>query len=189
MSYKGFGPFTLTGGNFKEPFSFDTLTSNNNTLFMERSLASAFTPNAGRNTAFAVGTHGENSTLAGGVFGGNINVSVPKGGTAAIDPRHLRSDPDIGRGPPFRRVWQLSLAGPARAPCLVRHDAGKPPVLDLARRHRHDRRCGRDRPPRVRTRLGKWPIPHAGRIYREPGRARGESRMSPSRAGTYREPG
>jgi phosphate-selective porin OprO/OprP len=84
MSYKGFGPFTLTGGNFKEPFSFDALTSNNNTLFMERSLASAFTPSAGHMTGFAVGTHGENWTLASGVFGGNINVSVPKGGTAGI---------------------------------------------------------------------------------------------------------
>ncbi|KQV70152.1 porin [Rhizobium sp. Root1220] len=76
-SYKGFSPFTITVGNFKEPFSLDELTSNNDIMFMERSLASAFASGpAGRNTGAAVGTHGENWTLAGGVFGGNINESV-----------------------------------------------------------------------------------------------------------------
>jgi phosphate-selective porin OprO and OprP len=80
VSYKGFGAMTLTGGNFREPFSMDRLTSNNDTMFMERSLASAFTP--GRFTGFAVGTHGENWTVSAGVFGGNVNSGVDQGGTA-----------------------------------------------------------------------------------------------------------
>jgi phosphate-selective porin OprO/OprP len=84
LSYKGFGDFTFTGGNFKEPISLDVLTSNNDIMFMERSLASALAPpNAGRSTGFAIGTHGENWTLAAGIFGGNINSTVEHGGTAA----------------------------------------------------------------------------------------------------------
>jgi phosphate-selective porin OprO/OprP len=79
FSYKG-GAFTVTGGNFKEPFSFEQLMSNNDIMFMERSLADTFTP--ARNTGFAVGTHGENWTLSGGVFGGNINSTVDRGGLA-----------------------------------------------------------------------------------------------------------
>jgi phosphate-selective porin OprO/OprP len=82
LGYKGFGPFTLTGGNFKEPFGLEVLTSNNDIMFMERSLASAFAPKAGRSTGFAIGTHGENWTLAAGMFGGNINSTVEHGGTA-----------------------------------------------------------------------------------------------------------
>jgi phosphate-selective porin OprO/OprP len=54
--------------------------SNNDILFMERSLPDTFTP--ARNTGFAIGTHGENWTLSGGVFGGNINSSVEYGGIA-----------------------------------------------------------------------------------------------------------
>ena len=79
LSYKGFGAFTLTGGNFREPFSMDRLISNNDIMFMERSLANnAFTP--GRFTGFAIGTHGENWTLSAGVFGGNINSGVDREG-------------------------------------------------------------------------------------------------------------
>jgi phosphate-selective porin OprO/OprP len=81
LSYKGFGAFTLTGGNFKEPFSLDWLTSNNDIMFMERSLANTFVP--GRNTGFAIGTHGQNWTVSAGVFGGNINSTVDHGGIAA----------------------------------------------------------------------------------------------------------
>jgi phosphate-selective porin OprO/OprP len=83
VSYKGFGAVTLTGGNFKEPFSLDVLTSNNDIMFMERSLANvAFIPRAGRDTGFAIGTHGENWTLSGGIFGGNINDTIRHGGLA-----------------------------------------------------------------------------------------------------------
>ena len=83
LSYKGFAPFTVTGGNFREPFMLDELTSNNDTMFMERSLVDAFAhESAGRNTGVAVGTHGQNWTLSGGVFGGNINESVGGQGIA-----------------------------------------------------------------------------------------------------------
>ena len=83
LSYKGFGAFTLTGGNFKEPFSLDWLTSNNDTMFMERSLAQAFvTP--GRSMGFAIGTHGENWTVSAGLFGGNINQTVERGGISGM---------------------------------------------------------------------------------------------------------
>ncbi|WP_132958555.1 porin [Rhizobium sp. BK251] len=76
-TYKGFSAFTITLGNFKEPFSLDVLTANNDIMFMERSLPTAFASGpAGRNTGAAIGTHGDNWTLAGGVFGGNINHSV-----------------------------------------------------------------------------------------------------------------
>jgi phosphate-selective porin OprO/OprP len=80
VSYKGFGPFTVTAGNFKEPFSLDRMTSNNDTMFMERSLANAFVP--GRDTGLAVGAHGERWTLSGGVFGGNVNSMVARSGIA-----------------------------------------------------------------------------------------------------------
>lgn len=77
-SYKGFSPFTITVGNFKEPFSLDVLTSNNDNMFMERALpADAFAPGpSGRNTGAAIGMHGQNWTLAAGIFGGNINDTV-----------------------------------------------------------------------------------------------------------------
>ncbi|WP_375459295.1 OprO/OprP family phosphate-selective porin [uncultured Enterovirga sp.] len=80
VSYKGFSPFILTGGNFKEPFSLEQLQSNNDTTFMERSLADTFTPS--RNTGFAVAGRGEWWSLSAGVFGGNINSTVDKGGIA-----------------------------------------------------------------------------------------------------------
>ena len=80
VSYKGFSPLILTGGNFKEPFSLEQLQSNNDTTFMERSLADTFTPS--RNTGFAVAGRGEWWTLSLGAFGGNINSTVDKGGLA-----------------------------------------------------------------------------------------------------------
>jgi len=85
LSYKGMGLITFTGGNFKEPFSLEQLTSNNDTTFMERSLADAFAP--ARNTGFAIGAHGDRWTASAGVFGGNINRSVGNGslaGTARV---------------------------------------------------------------------------------------------------------
>ena len=80
LSYKAMGLLTITAGNVKEPFSFEQLMSNNDITFMERSLADTFAP--GRNTGFTVGLHGDRWTLAGGVFGGNINSNVGSGSLA-----------------------------------------------------------------------------------------------------------
>ena len=79
--YKGISSWTITAGNFKEPFSLEQLISNNDTTFMERSLADTFAP--GRSAGFAVGTHGKSWTLAAGAYGGNItNADVGRGGIA-----------------------------------------------------------------------------------------------------------
>jgi phosphate-selective porin OprO and OprP len=56
------------------------MISNNDITFMERSLADAFAPE--RSTGLAFGAHGERWTLSGGVFGGNINETVDRGGLA-----------------------------------------------------------------------------------------------------------
>lgn len=80
FSYKGVPSFVFTGGNFKEPFSLEQLISSNDTTFMERSLADTFAP--AHSTGFAIGTHGEKWTLSAGVFGGNLNETVAKGGLA-----------------------------------------------------------------------------------------------------------
>ncbi len=80
LSYRGFQPVILTIGNFKEPFSLDQLTSNNNTLFVERSLLDAFAP--ARDFGAALGTHGDRWTLVGGVYGGNANLGVADDGIA-----------------------------------------------------------------------------------------------------------
>lgn len=81
VSYKGIDPLTFTVGNMKEPFTLDLLTSNNDTTFMERSLASAFDPGpAGYNTGAAVGAHGENWTLSAGIYGGNLNDTFTQDG-------------------------------------------------------------------------------------------------------------
>ncbi|WP_156376161.1 porin [Methylobacterium sp. Leaf117] len=80
-AYTGFENTLLTVGNMKEPFSLDQLTSDNNTLFTERSLADAFAP--ARNFGFAVGRHGEDWTVVASVFGGNANTGVTREGVAA----------------------------------------------------------------------------------------------------------
>jgi phosphate-selective porin OprO/OprP len=81
VAFTALDPVIVSAGNMKEPFSLDQLTSSNNTLFVERSLADAFAPS--RNTGFAVGGAWENWTLTAGIFGGNINSGVRHEGTAA----------------------------------------------------------------------------------------------------------
>ena len=111
VSYKGptvpgLPSLVLTGGNFKEPFSLEQMTSNNDITFMERSLADAFAPE--RNTGFAVGAHGKRWTLAAGVFGGNINETVDRGGLAGTARATLAPVLDEGR------VLHLGVAGSLR---------------------------------------------------------------------------
>jgi phosphate-selective porin OprO/OprP len=110
-SYKGVKvpglPFlVLTGGNFKEPFSLEQMTSNNDITFMERSLADAFAPE--RNTGLAIGAHGERWSLSGGVFGGNINETVDRGGLAGTARATFAPILDEGR------VLHLGVAGSYR---------------------------------------------------------------------------
>ena len=111
VSYKGLKApglpsLLLTGGNFKEPFSLEQMASNNDITFMERSLADAFAPE--RNTGFALGAHGERWTLSGGVFGGNVNETVDRGGLAGT----VRATfaPILNEG----RVLHLGVAGSYR---------------------------------------------------------------------------
>lgn len=80
VAYRGFAPLLVTLGNFKEPFSLQQLVSNNDTTFIERGLPDALVP--ARNFGLALAGHAKRWTLAGGVFGGNINTSVERGGLA-----------------------------------------------------------------------------------------------------------
>jgi phosphate-selective porin OprO/OprP len=81
ISYKGFDPFHVVVGNFKEPFSLNQLESNNTTLFTERSLLDTFSPQ--RDFGFGVGAHGERWTLMAGVFGGTpVATGIGDYGTA-----------------------------------------------------------------------------------------------------------
>jgi phosphate-selective porin OprO/OprP len=80
IAYHGFDPFIFTVGQFKEPFSLNQLTNDNNLLFTERALSDTFAP--ARNFGFAIGTHGDAWTFAAGVFGGNANLGIDDAGIA-----------------------------------------------------------------------------------------------------------
>jgi phosphate-selective porin OprO/OprP len=80
VAYRGFKPFVLTVGNFKEPFSLNQLISDNNTLFTERSIADVFAP--GRSFGISLSANGEAWTAAAGVFGGNANRGIEDNGVA-----------------------------------------------------------------------------------------------------------
>ncbi|MFE1601652.1 OprO/OprP family phosphate-selective porin [Methylobacterium sp. ID0610] len=80
IGYHGIKGLVVSLGNFKEPFSLQQLISDNNTTFVERALPDSLVP--ARNTGFAVAGYGDRWTLAGGVFGGNINTGVELGGIA-----------------------------------------------------------------------------------------------------------
>ena len=108
VSYHGIGSnFIYTLGNFKEPFSLNQLMSNNNLLFTERSLADAFVP--ARNFGGAVGANGERWTVTAGVFGGNINTGIDRGGTAGT--ARATYAPILAE----REVLHLGIAGSVRA--------------------------------------------------------------------------
>jgi phosphate-selective porin OprO/OprP len=102
------GPFLLTVGNFKEPFSFERLQSDNNITFLERSLVNDLAPS--RNVGAALGAHGERWTAAVGVYGGNINDEVGREGTSVtgrVTYAPLLEDEG-------RRVFHVGLSGSHR---------------------------------------------------------------------------
>ena len=105
VGYSGFRSSVVTVGNFKEPFSFEQLQSNNDITFTERSLANALVP--GRRVGAALGAHGGRWTAALGVFGGNVNDGVGADGIAVSGRVTYAPVLDQRRG----QVLHLGLAG------------------------------------------------------------------------------
>ncbi len=66
IRYSGFYKTYLTAGQIQEPFSLEEVTSSNNLVFMERSLANAFSP--GFNVGFSMQRWGNNWGLTAGSF-------------------------------------------------------------------------------------------------------------------------
>jgi len=83
LSYTGFRPVLITVGNFKEPFSFEQVTSDSAVTFLERSLVDVFAPS--RHIGLAAQTSGANWSLTGGVFGERPEDDVPSEGDEGYD--------------------------------------------------------------------------------------------------------
>lgn len=104
VQYRGLKDTRITVGHQVTPFSLDDIVGSNDLTMAERSLASALSP--GILTGAAVKTGGRNWTLAGGVFGNELNDQ---------DRRNIDGVSVIGRGTwaPVnrkRRVLHLGLA-------------------------------------------------------------------------------
>ncbi len=88
VSYSGLKPVKLTAGQFKEPFSLETLTSGRYTTFIERASLAAFAPS--RNIGFAASTNGDNWSATLGTFRGNSsNAATDDEGTAITARAHF----------------------------------------------------------------------------------------------------
>lgn len=83
VRYTGLRPVTVTVGNFKEPFSFEQITSDSAVTFLERSLIDVFAPS--RHIGAAVQTAGANWSLSGGVFGERPEDDVASEGNEGFD--------------------------------------------------------------------------------------------------------
>lgn len=83
VSYTGLRPVTVTVGNFKEPFSFEQVTSDSAVTFLERSLIDVFAPS--RHIGVGVQTSGANWSLAGGLFGERPEDDVANEGDEGVD--------------------------------------------------------------------------------------------------------
>lgn len=83
ISYTGFKPIVLTVGNFKEPFSFEQVSSDSAVTFLERSLIDVFAPS--RHIGLGVQTSGASWGLAGGVFGERPEEDVDNEGDEGYD--------------------------------------------------------------------------------------------------------
>ena len=84
VSYNAHKPFTVTLGQFKQPFGMEASASDKNLTFMERGLPYAFV--VARAPGVGVGTSGANWSLNGGVFGepvGNAQAGNDGYGAAA----------------------------------------------------------------------------------------------------------
>jgi phosphate-selective porin OprO/OprP len=73
LAYSGFDDLEIKVGHFKDPFSLEQLTSDNNVSFTERSLASAFT--VARHIGAMISTKQQHWSLAAGVFGDSLTAT------------------------------------------------------------------------------------------------------------------
>ncbi|MCJ2052671.1 OprO/OprP family phosphate-selective porin [Methylobacterium sp. J-070] len=103
VAWKGLPDTILTLGNMKVPFSLEWLQSNNDTLFVERSLANAFVPD--RQFGFAVGHNGAAWTAVAGVFGDAASNGITGNGVAAA--ARVTAAPILGE----RETLHFGLAG------------------------------------------------------------------------------
>lgn len=99
------GPVTITVGNFKLPYSLESLMSDKNLAFMERSLSSAFIPV--RAPGLMLSDSATYGSWAVGLFGEPLSTATPPGSsantaTAAAD--------DEGGGISARGTWTPLLA-------------------------------------------------------------------------------
>lgn len=81
IGYTGFENTLLKAGQYKEPFSLETLTSSKNIVFMERSYADNLSPD--RNIGLGAARWGKRWQVAGGLFGqtaGEVDASARKEG-------------------------------------------------------------------------------------------------------------
>ncbi len=71
LRYRGVAGGDITVGNFKEPYSLENMTSSKYTMFIERSLPSAFLP--GRSIGLAYSSHGRNWSANAGIYGKGVD--------------------------------------------------------------------------------------------------------------------
>lgn len=114
VAYKGFKPVTIRVGNVLQPFSLEEMTSSNQIIFMERSLANAFTRDYKLGALLT--TYGDNWGGAAGVFGNHIRSGGDDGwglaGRFTLSP--VNND---------REVVHLGIAAEYREPDKVSYSA------------------------------------------------------------------
>ena len=94
IRYTGWGPYYLTVGHFKEPFSLEGLTSSRYITFLERALPDVLTPS--RNLGIGFNTYRDNWTVSLGLFADGLDDKEPEGvdesyavtGRATVAPIH-----------------------------------------------------------------------------------------------------
>lgn len=99
------GPVTVTAGNFKLPYSLESLMSDKNLAFMERSLSSALLPV--RAPGLMVGAGGRHGSWAVGMFGEPLSTATPP--TSSASSATANAD-DEGGGISARGSWAPLIA-------------------------------------------------------------------------------